>query len=213
MFFHMKGARYLPPTCYPWLFVRHRLLVLCKSWHDWNGLKQHLSVSVRHCLPKRYRKPQAWSRFLKRIKRCYEVLLNRKKRLVRIKTSPIGGLGLFARKRLKRGILKGVRGWLHRVSSKQVNRIQERYREASIVIGNEGESYIMSGPASLLNHSCQHYNAELCFDDAYKPVGEIRLRLLKCVVPGEEICIHYGDSFWKHAQETLGLQCQCQSCA
>ena len=208
----MRGSRYLPSTCYPWLFIRHRLLSQTSSWRDWDELKQHLLKEWRRRLPKRYRKSADWSRFLGRVKRCYRVLMSRKKRLVRVKTSRLGGMGLFARKRLKRGILKNVTGWLHRVSAEDVERIQENYKEGSVVVGDQGESYVMTGPASLLNHSCDHYNAELCFDDDWKPVGEIRIRLVKCLRPGEEICINYGTSFWKNAKNTLQRQCKCRSC-
>jgi hypothetical protein len=69
------------------------------------------------------------------------------------------------------------------------------------------EWYYLAGPASLLNHACESFNAEYEFDERGVD-DEFFVNFTRDVNAGEEILVHYGDEFWKGIQ----LKCLCVEC-
>ena len=95
-----------------------------------------------------------------------------------------------------------------------MNTMEEVCGETSIArvpCGKRSRWFFLDGPVSLLNHSCENYNAQYRFD-IRDPHGCFAVEVLEDVGENEEITVHYGDEFWGWAKERFGLQCICDTC-
>ena len=71
----------------------------------------------------------------------------------------------------------------------------------------------MDGPAALLNHSCEQFNAQWRFDERGDGGdASFQVEVLRPVKASEEITVHYGDAYWEWVEEHLGIECQCDQC-
>ena len=91
-------------------------------------------------------------------------------------------------------------GNLRQCSEKKLLRLERKFKETSI------------GSAALLNHSCEQVNAEWRFDERGDGDASFQVELLRPVMAGEEITVHYGDMYWEWVEEHLGIECQCDKC-
>lgn len=126
--------------------------------------------------------------------------------------SAVQGIGIFASVSLRPGDYAVVFGECHKISHTQQARL-ERTGESSFWMGDRVE--YMGGPLSLVNHACPpSNNAQFVKWDDDPCVGHklIGLRLLKPLVPGEEVLVDYGEEWWRGRDEE-GVMCRCQTCS
>jgi SET domain-containing protein len=127
---------------------------------------------------------------------------------------PSTGVGLIARTTLKKGSVLPVFGTLHRSSHRRTLlldkvgdpnplRLEQRTRSG----GKRTQWYYVAGPASLLNHSCKHFNAEFVLDKCDAD-SSFSIKALRTILEGEEVLVNYGDDYWSG----IGLDCACATC-
>jgi len=102
-----------------------------------------------------------------------------------IKPSPIHGMGVFALRKLYKGDIGVVEGYL---MPSQMATVHSVYIDEDTVL----EPY---PPYRFLNHDAVNYNAELIVD----PDEGVWIALTRDIEPGEEITIHYGED-WDNAE-------------
>lgn len=108
---------------------------------------------------------------------------------IRVGTSPLHGLGVFATRPYRSGeLVERCRALTIKdtditVTSRLVDYVFEAKDKRNVLIA--------LGSCSIYNHS-ESNNADFTI------VGEtVEIRAVKPIAKGEEICIHYGDDYWK----------------
>lgn len=142
------------------------------------------------------------------MRRYYECLVVGQNVFVAMATVKRMGLGIFAQRDMTKRCRLRLFGNLRRITHKQNAAMTEEDAACAVQLGTRGNCidwYEMDGPASLLNHRCRAPNVEYAFEDRDAD-GTFWIRLLKDVKEGEELVVHYGDSYWLDRRE----KCVCR---
>lgn len=114
--------------------------------------------------------------------------------IIEVRPSPIHGRGVFSKKEIKNGEIIEIVPLLPiiRKTIEQTILLDFILNLPPNLICDENDSTIMLGYGSIYNHSDTN-NAEWL----YLNNKELVVVALKDISRGEEICVNYGDKYWK----------------
>lgn len=121
-----SGDKFYPTPSYTWRIYRQKLLSLAGDAKSKNGseLSRRLEQMRYSVFPKRFRSKMEWLRATRWIRKYYDVLEGAKSCL-EVRAVQNMGVGVFARKKIKKGVLTGLFGYLHRVSHETAIKLDE----------------------------------------------------------------------------------------
>ena len=217
--------RYYPKTAFAWLYYREKLLAV-EERLSWSSVERALDKARYSEFPLYLRGNKAWWKVVANVKLFHKVLCDARAPFeVRVICGK--GLGIFASRRIipeKESIR--LFGFLRRLSHETACKLDELGETSMIqfrrrVLGKRRsvakkrrkvserlEWYYLGGPAKLLNHACESYNAEYCFEGRGSS-GEFFIQLTREIKRGEEVLVHYGPEFWSNNSKE---QCLCRDC-
>lgn len=82
-------------------------------------------------------------------------------------------------------------------------------RRSTIVTHGKRHTMQLMGPLSRVNHDCRDYSTELVKIESILGFGQLAVRSVREILPGEEITFNYGSDYFGPGNE----DCMCASCS
>ena len=218
----MPSRHDYPPSSYSWR--RFYKLIQTTGKCDYDKFRK---LKIRKNLPKRIRSSKRnYREYCNDLDKFHNCLFGKQSR-VYVKLVPNMGLGIFARKRLKKDEqLVDLPGARHMCSKTQVSNLEHFNNETCFVkmtrnaaANSPQRDCYLSGTLALLNHSCTP-NAKMF--EIFRKRGktqkghgkhiDIFPYLLRTIRKDEQICLDYGESWWNSDVKDQ-LICKCNSCS
>jgi len=215
-----------PKKTFVWHYFRDNILHTGGRSSTWDKVSDRLQEARQKSLPKRFRQQHAWCDFSRFSKQFHASLCDRSSQFY-CKVIQGVGLGIFARRKIEKGLNRTLHGYLRKLSHENVLRLDEMGETCIIQFkrsllckrkrnpkkrrkrSQRVDWFFMDGPASLLNHTCKGENAEFCFDERGSD-GEFYVEILKQIEIGDQVLVNYGEEFWKDS--TSKEMCCCEHC-